>query len=65
VEAAAAAKSEEAMATTLKKAVASSIRAAFSSDVSADPALVSQNIVNEEPHAVSSLEPPVELESVR
>jgi hypothetical protein len=25
----------------------------------------SQNIVNEEPHAVSSLEPPVELESVR
>jgi hypothetical protein len=39
------------------------IRAAFSPDVSADPALISQNIVNEEPHTVSSLEPPVELES--
>jgi hypothetical protein len=48
---------------SVKKAAAS-IRAAFTPDVSADPALISQNIVNE-PHAVSSLEPPVELESVR
>jgi hypothetical protein len=56
-------KSEEA---TLLREAAASIRAASTPVVSADPELMgSQNIVNEEPHAVSSLEPPVELESVR
>jgi hypothetical protein len=56
-------KSEEA---TFLREAAASIRAASTPVVSADPELMgSQNIVNEEPHAVSSLEPPVELESVR
>ena len=61
MEALAAAKSE-ALISWIK--TNTSISAAFSPVVSADPALISQNIVNE-PHAVSSLEPPVELESVR
>jgi uncharacterized cupredoxin-like copper-binding protein len=60
MEAMADAKSE---ATISIKKTNASIRAAFTPDVSADPALISQNIVNEEPHTVSSLEPPVELES--
>ncbi|EFX75251.1 hypothetical protein DAPPUDRAFT_108058 [Daphnia pulex] len=55
-------KSEEA---TFLREAAASIRAASTPVVSAGPLMGSQNIVKEEPHAVSSLEPPVELESVR
>jgi hypothetical protein len=54
--------SEEA---SLLRELATSIRAATTPVVSAGPLMGSQNIVNEEPQAVSSLEPPVELESVR